>query len=110
VTWLPRSPKPRTCEEIISGEQEAEWGFRGATRSEFAREPLLLLDVGGGGMSSFSGRATRNIFAKLSARRALLEKIPPSVLKPEELAACREWLGKLPPPKSGRADPHSNVS
>src|ERR1700690_3214157 len=34
--------------EIISGEQEAEWVFQGVnTDLELARQPLLLLDVGG---------------------------------------------------------------
>jgi len=35
--------------EIISGEQEAEWAFKGVTTgSDLAKTPLLLLDVGGG--------------------------------------------------------------
>ena len=35
--------------EIISGEQEADWVFRGVTSDPaLSREPLLLLDVGGG--------------------------------------------------------------
>ncbi|MGI8966242.1 MAG: hypothetical protein ACR2H1_09180, partial [Limisphaerales bacterium] len=35
--------------EIISGEQEADWVFRGViTNPELARHALLILDVGGG--------------------------------------------------------------
>src|SRR5262249_29970487 len=35
--------------EIISGEREAEWAFRGVTTdAELSGKPLLLLDVGGG--------------------------------------------------------------
>ncbi|HSY10136.1 MAG TPA: exopolyphosphatase, partial [Candidatus Dormibacteraeota bacterium] len=35
--------------EIISGAREAEWAFQGvATDTELAKQPLLLLDVGGG--------------------------------------------------------------
>ncbi len=85
--------------EIISGEQEAEWGFRGATSNpKFAREPLLLLDVGGGSTEFILGQGDQKHFRQsypLGAVR-LLEKIPPSdTPKPEELAACREWLGKF---------------
>src|SRR5438445_5450258 len=36
--------------EIISGEQEADWGFQGVTTdAELAREPFAVLAVGGGG-------------------------------------------------------------
>src|SRR5438876_2369022 len=35
--------------EIISGEQEADWVFKGVTTDpQFARDALLILDVGGG--------------------------------------------------------------
>jgi len=82
--------------EIISGEQEAEWGFRGATSNpKFAREPLLLLDVGGGSTEFILGQGDQKHFRQsypLGAVR-LLEKIPHSdPPKPEELAMCRQWL------------------
>jgi len=82
--------------EIISGEQEAEWAFRGATSNpRLAREPLLLLDVGGGSTEFILGQGDQKHFRQsypLGAVR-LLEKIPHSdPPKPEELAACRDWL------------------
>lgn len=85
--------------EIISGEQEAEWAFRGATSNpKLASEPLLLLDVGGGSTEFILGQRDHMHFRqsyRLGAVR-LLEKFPHSdPPKPEELAACREWLTKL---------------
>ena len=82
--------------EIISGEQEAEWAFRGVTTDpNFARQPLLLLDVGGGSTEFILGQGGQKHFAQsfpLGTVR-LLEKIPagepPSVA---QLAACRDWL------------------
>jgi len=85
--------------EIISGEQEAEWAFRGAmTNPKLSREPVLLLDVGGGSTEFILGRSDKIHFRDsypLGAVR-LMERIPHSdPPKPEELAACRDWLGKF---------------
>jgi len=82
--------------EIISGEQEADWSFRGATSNpKLATEPLLLLEVGGGSTQFILGQGDQKHFRQsypLGAVR-LLEKIPHSdPPKSEELAACREWL------------------
>src|SRR5262245_13476911 len=82
--------------EIISGEQEADWAFQGATTDpQLAREPLLLLDVGGGSTEFILGRGERKHFRQsfpLGTVR-LMEKIPPSdPPKPQELTVCREWL------------------
>lgn len=82
--------------EIISGEQEAEWAFRGATSNpKLANEPLLLLDAGGGSTEFILGQGKQKHFQQsypLGVVR-LLEKIPHSdPPKPDELAACREWL------------------
>jgi exopolyphosphatase / guanosine-5'-triphosphate,3'-diphosphate pyrophosphatase len=82
--------------EIISGEQEAEWGFQGVrTDPHLAREPLLLLDVGGGSTEVILGRDTQRHFQQsfpLGTVR-LLEKIPHhDPPRPEELAACRQYL------------------
>jgi exopolyphosphatase/guanosine-5'-triphosphate,3'-diphosphate pyrophosphatase len=82
--------------EIISGEQEAGWAFRGVTTDpNFARQPLLLLDVGGGSTEFILGQGGQTHFSQsfpLGTVR-LLEKIPhgdpPTAA---ELAACREWL------------------
>ena len=82
--------------EVLSGEQEAEWGFRGVTSNpELARVSLLLLDVGGGSMQCVFGRRGERVFScsfPLGTVR-LMETLqcsePP---KAEELAACRQWL------------------
>jgi exopolyphosphatase/guanosine-5'-triphosphate,3'-diphosphate pyrophosphatase len=82
--------------EILSGEQEAEWAFRGAgTDPRLAREPVLVLDVGGGSTEFILGRGPVIHFRAshpLGAVR-LLEQMPHSdPPRPEELAACRAWL------------------
>ena len=82
--------------EIISGDQEAEWVFLGVTASlALARQPLLLLDVGGGSTEFILGEGGHKHFCEsfpLGTVR-LLEKIPHSnPPKPQELAACRKWL------------------
>ncbi len=85
--------------EVISGEREAEWTFRGAmTNPKLAREPVLLLDVGGGSTEFILGQGDEIHFRHsypLGAVR-LMEKIPHSdPPTPEELAACGEWLEKF---------------
>jgi exopolyphosphatase/guanosine-5'-triphosphate,3'-diphosphate pyrophosphatase len=85
--------------EIISGEQEADWAFRGATSNpKLATEPLLLLEVGGGSAQFIVGQGDQKHFRQsypLGAVR-LLERIPHSdPPKPEELLACREWVKRL---------------
>ncbi len=82
--------------EIISGEQEAEWAFHGATTDPaLSHEPLLLLDVGGGSTEFIVGQGAHKHFRHsfpLGTVR-LLEKIPHSdPPKPEELEACRAWI------------------
>jgi len=82
--------------EIISGEREAAWAFKGVTTDPaLAREPLLLLDVGGGSTEFIVGQADRMQFSAsfpLGTVR-LLENLshsdPP---KAEELSACRKWV------------------
>ena len=82
--------------EVISGEQEAAWGFAGVTTDpQLAQAPLLLLDVGGGSTQLVFGRSGHNLlrhsFPLGSVR--LLETIPCSdPPQPAELAACRQWL------------------
>jgi exopolyphosphatase/guanosine-5'-triphosphate,3'-diphosphate pyrophosphatase len=82
--------------EIISGELEADWVFRGVTTDpELARHPLLLLDVGGGSTEFILGHGVRKDFRHsfpLGTVR-LLEQMPPSdPPTPAELAGCRKWL------------------
>lgn len=51
--------------EIISGDQEAEWVFRGVlTDATLPAGPLLLLDVGGGSTEFILGRGERRIFSQ----------------------------------------------
>jgi exopolyphosphatase/guanosine-5'-triphosphate,3'-diphosphate pyrophosphatase len=82
--------------EVISGDQEADWAFRGVTSaSQLAHGPLLLLDVGGGSTEFILGHGGHKRFSAsfpLGTVR-LLEAIPHSDPPQErELAACRDWL------------------
>ena len=82
--------------EIISGAREAEWAFRGVTTDpELARQPLLLLDVGGGSTEFILGHGEEKSFAHsfpLGTVR-LMEKFPHSdPPKKSEINACHEWL------------------
>lgn len=82
--------------EIISGEQEAEWAFKGvSTDAELARRPLLLMDVGGGSTEFILGEKKHKKFARsvqLGAVR-LMEHLPHSdPPKPDELVKTREFV------------------
>lgn len=82
--------------EIISGEQEAEWAFQGVTTDpQFAVQPLLLLDVGGGSTEFILGHGGHKFFAQsfpLGTVR-LMEKIPHAdPPTPGNLANCRAWV------------------
>lgn len=82
--------------EIISGEQEAEWAFRGVTTEpRFARAALLILDVGGGSTEFILGGNGQSHLARsfpIGTVR-LLEKFPhgdpPTAA---DFNVCREWL------------------
>jgi exopolyphosphatase/guanosine-5'-triphosphate,3'-diphosphate pyrophosphatase len=82
--------------EIISGEQEADWAFQGATcGTELAKTPLLLMDVGGGSSEFILGHGGRQIFARSFALGTvrLMEKCPTNdPPTPEDLAKCRDWV------------------
>ena len=82
--------------KIISGEQEADWVFKGVTTDPgLARHPVLILDVGGGSTEFILGHGEHKDFRHsfpLGTVR-LLEKLPhsdPPTAK--ELADCRDWL------------------
>jgi exopolyphosphatase / guanosine-5'-triphosphate,3'-diphosphate pyrophosphatase len=82
--------------EIISGEQEAEWAFQGATSgTDLATTPLLLLDVGGGSSEFILGHGGHKSFARsfpLGTVR-LMEKFPHGdPPAPGEYFACRDWV------------------
>ena len=82
--------------EVISGEQEADWAFRGVlTDAAFGQRPLLILDVGGGSTEFILGHGGHAVFRdsfKLGTVR-LLEAArladPPTAA---ELAAMRTQL------------------
>lgn len=82
--------------EIISGDQEAEWVFRGVTSDlRYHDRKLLILDVGGGSTEFILGEhdhhSFRQSFPMGSVR--LLEQLhpgdPPSLA---DIANCRQWL------------------
>ncbi len=82
--------------EIISGEQEALWAFKGVTSdAKYAQAPLLLLDVGGGSTELIMGEGGQKHFShsySLGTVR-LMETIPQGdPPTPEELARCRNFL------------------
>ncbi len=85
--------------EIISGEQEADWVFRGvASDPKLAGVPLLIIDVGGGSTEFILGQGHhqyfRNSFRLGSVR--LLEQLKPGDLPGvAALAECRQWLKKF---------------
>jgi len=82
--------------EIISGDLEADYGFRGVTTDpELADQPLLLLDVGGGSTELILGRGAKKTFASsfpLGTVR-LMENFPhsepPTTI---EFTACQNWV------------------
>jgi exopolyphosphatase/guanosine-5'-triphosphate,3'-diphosphate pyrophosphatase len=85
--------------EIITGAREAEWAFQGvATDAELAKQPLLLLDVGGGSAEFILGHGKKKSFAHsfpLGTVR-LLEEFPHSdPPAKKELDAARDWLKKF---------------
>jgi exopolyphosphatase/guanosine-5'-triphosphate,3'-diphosphate pyrophosphatase len=81
---------------VISGEQEADWAFQGVTSApQFATEPLLIVDIGGGSTEFIVGQGREKRFResfKIGSVR-LLERIrpgdPPAL---SELRQCREWI------------------
>src|SRR5476651_105529 len=82
--------------EIITGAREAEWAFQGvATEADLAKQPLLLLDVGGGSTEFILGRGAKKSFAHsfpLGTVR-LMEKFPPGDPPTRgEFTRCRDWL------------------
>jgi exopolyphosphatase/guanosine-5'-triphosphate,3'-diphosphate pyrophosphatase len=67
--------------EIISGDQEADWAFRGvATDPALRQAALLLLDVGGGSTEFILGRGEERHFCESFPMGTvrLLEKLPHS--------------------------------
>ncbi|PWU09487.1 MAG: hypothetical protein C5B50_27300 [Verrucomicrobia bacterium] len=85
--------------EIISGEQEAEWAFQGATTDPgLATQTLMLLDVGGGSTQLIIGHGPEILFRRslrLGSVR-LIETMPPSdPPTTRELTGYRKWLSEF---------------
>jgi exopolyphosphatase/guanosine-5'-triphosphate,3'-diphosphate pyrophosphatase len=82
--------------EILAGEQEADWVFRGVTTDTvLAEHPLMLLDVGGGSTEFVVGLGKQKLFEKsfpLGTVRLLEQLAPPDPPRHEDLAGCRRWL------------------
>lgn len=82
--------------EVISGEQEAEWGFRGVmTDPAYAGRCVLIIDVGGGSTEFILGRSGsleyRHSF-KLGSVRLHERFAPADPPAPGELVRLRDWL------------------
>jgi exopolyphosphatase/guanosine-5'-triphosphate,3'-diphosphate pyrophosphatase len=80
--------------EIISGDVEADWAFRGVTTdSALARQPLMILDVGGGSTEFILGEGGTKYFSQsfpLGTVR-LMQQVPHGdPPTPGELADCRQ--------------------
>lgn len=82
--------------EILTGEQEADWVFRGITTdARLASQALLLMDVGGGSTEFVVGLGKRKLFEKsvpVGTVRLLEQQTPPDLPRPTDLAHCRDWL------------------
>jgi len=82
--------------EIISGEQEADWAYRGAISGpSLTQEDLLVMDVGGGSTEFILGHGRQRLYARsfpIGSVR-LLERLkisdPPSA---QNLADCEEQV------------------
>ena len=82
--------------QIISGDQEADWVYRGVcTDSTLALERLLLLDIGGGSAEFIVGHAAHKDFSasyQLGTVRLLEQLRPDDPPKASELANCRKFI------------------
>jgi exopolyphosphatase / guanosine-5'-triphosphate,3'-diphosphate pyrophosphatase len=84
---------------VITGEEEAEYAFRGVTTDPaLAKDPLLLLDVGGGSTEFIVGAGNTTFFGRsfpLGTVRLLEESHPSDTPAPSELSECRERIQRL---------------
>ena len=81
---------------ILSGEEEAEWVFRGvASNPKLARQPVLILDVGGGSTEFIVGENGLPRFGRsypLGTVRLLEQLQPGDPPGLEALGRCRAFL------------------
>ncbi|MGA3182047.1 MAG: Ppx/GppA phosphatase family protein [Verrucomicrobiota bacterium] len=82
--------------EILTGDQEADWVFRGvASDPKFAQAPVLVLDVGGGSTEFIVGENTLPWYCvsyPLGTVRLLEQSKPADPPGPDALAGCRAFL------------------
>lgn len=85
--------------EVISGEQEAEWVYRGVLSDPtLASHPLLILDVGGGSTEfivTANGERKFSHSFQLGTVRLLERYLPADPPSADNLAACQRWLDEL---------------
>lgn len=85
--------------EVISGDTEAEWVFRGVTSDgRSGKQPTVILDVGGGSTEIILGDNGHSIFAKsfrLGTVRLLEKFLPHDPPLSSELPALRTWLSRM---------------
>jgi len=85
--------------QIISGDEEATYGFLGVMSDpSLAREPLLLLDVGGGSSEFILGHHDQKPFTQsfaLGTVRLLEEVRPADPPEANQLAGCRRHLKRF---------------
>jgi len=81
---------------VISGEEEANYGFQGVTSdARLAQGSLMLLDVGGGSTELIIGQEDHKSFAQsfpLGTVRLLEQLRPGDAPSHDQLTACRGWL------------------
>ncbi len=82
--------------EVLSGDKEAEWVFRGVTTNpKLAQSPVLILDVGGGSTEIIVGDHAAPQFRSshgLGTVRLLEQMQPGDPPGLKALALCRAWL------------------
>lgn len=82
--------------EVISGDQEAEWVYRGVTSdSSLHGRRLMILDVGGGSTEFVLGEGEHRQFQEsfpLGSVRLLEQLRPSDPPTSGELIRCREWV------------------
>jgi len=85
--------------EIISGEQEADYVFRGVTCGpERYHQSVLILDVGGGSTEFILGAAAQPCFRRSFpvGTVRLLETFPPAdPPAAADLKRCQDWLREI---------------
>ncbi len=82
--------------EVISGDKEADWAFRGVTSNpKLAKSPVLIVDVGGGSTEFIVGENAVPQFRdsyNLGTVRLLEQLRPGDPPGLRALIACRVWL------------------